>query len=48
MHNHSPGDPTPSRVDIQITQQIVDIEKSLGISVHDRIMHGRGTPASRG
>jgi DNA repair protein RadC len=27
MHNHPSGDPTPSRADIQMTQQIVEIAK---------------------
>jgi len=38
VHNHPSGDPTPSRADIQMTQQIVDIAKPLGIAVHDHII----------
>ena len=38
MHNHPSGDPTPSRADVQMTQQIVDIAKPLGIAVHDHII----------
>ncbi len=41
VHNHPSGDPTPSRADIQMTQQIIDIAKPLGISVHDHIIVGR-------
>jgi DNA repair protein RadC len=41
VHNHPSGDPTPSRADIQMTQQIVDIAKPLGIAVHDHIIVGK-------
>jgi len=33
-----PGDPTPSRADIQMTQQIVAVAQPLGIAVHDHII----------
>ncbi|TBW38238.1 JAB domain-containing protein [Siculibacillus lacustris] len=46
VHNHPSGDPTPSTADIQMTRQIVDIAKSLGISVHDHIVIGREGHAS--
>ncbi len=46
VHNHPSGDPTPSRADIQMTKQIVDIAKPLGISVHDHIIVGRDGHAS--
>jgi DNA repair protein RadC len=46
VHNHPSGDPTPSRADIQMTQQIVDIAKPLGISVHDHIIVGKEGHAS--
>ena len=41
VHNHPGGDPTPSRADIQMTQQIVEIAKPLGILVHDHIIVGK-------
>ena len=41
VHNHPSGDPTPSRADIQMTQQIIDIAKPLGISVHDHLIVGK-------
>ena len=41
VHNHPSGDPTPSRADIQMTQQIVEVAKPLGISVHDHIIVGK-------
>jgi proteasome lid subunit RPN8/RPN11 len=46
MHNHPSGDPTPSRADIQMTQQIVEIGKPLGILVHDHIIVGKAGHAS--
>jgi DNA repair protein RadC len=46
VHNHPSGDPTPSRADIQMTQQIVDIAKPLGIAIHDHIIVGRDGHAS--
>jgi DNA repair protein RadC len=42
VHNHPSGDPTPSRADIEMTRQIVDVAKPLGIAVHDHIIVGRG------
>ena len=41
MHNYPRGDPTPSRADVQMTQQIIDIAKPLGIAVHDHIIVGK-------
>lgn len=46
VHNHPSGDPTPSRADIEMTRQIVDVAKPLGISVHDHIIVGRKGHAS--
>jgi DNA repair protein RadC len=46
VHNHPSGDPTPSRADIEMTQQIAAIASSLGISVHDHIIVGRDGHAS--
>jgi len=40
VHNHPSGDPTPSRVDIDMTKQIVAAAGSLGIAVHDHIIVG--------
>ena len=41
VHNHPSGDPTPSRADIQMTQQIAEIAKPLGIALHDHIIVGK-------
>lgn len=38
MHNHPSGNPEPSAEDIQITRQIVDAGKVVGIPVHDHII----------
>lgn len=46
VHNHPSGDPTPSRADISMTKQIVDITQPLGIIVHDHIIVGRDGHAS--
>ena len=41
VHNHPSGDPTPSRADIDMTRQIVEAAKPLGIVVHDHVIIGR-------
>ena len=46
VHNHPSGDPTPSRADIQMTQQIITVATPLGISVHDHIIVGKEGHAS--
>ena len=46
VHNHPSGDPTPSRADIDMTKQIVDAAKPLGIVVHDHVIVGRQGHAS--
>jgi DNA repair protein RadC len=46
VHNHPSGDPTPSRADIQMTQQIIAVAQPLGIDVHDHIIVGKEGHAS--
>jgi proteasome lid subunit RPN8/RPN11 len=46
LHNHPSGDPTPSRADIQMTREIVEVAKPLGIAVHDHIIVGKEGHAS--
>jgi DNA repair protein RadC len=41
VHNHPSGDPTPSRADIEMTRQIAEVARPLGISVHDHLIVGR-------
>lgn len=40
VHNHPSGDPQPSRADIQLTRDIADAGRKLGISVHDHVIIG--------
>jgi DNA repair protein RadC len=40
VHNHPSGDPAPSRADIDVTRNIVEAGKRLGIAVHDHIIIG--------
>jgi DNA repair protein RadC len=41
VHNHPSGDPMPSRADIEMTKQIVEAAKLMGVTVHDHIIVGR-------
>jgi DNA repair protein RadC len=41
VHNHPSGDPTPSRADIDMTRQIADAARPLGVTIHDHIIVGR-------
>jgi DNA repair protein RadC len=46
VHNHPSGDPSPSRADVEMTQQIVEAARALGIALHDHIIVGRQGHAS--
>ena len=46
LHNHPSGDPTPSRADIEMTKEIIEAGKKLGIVVHDHIIVGKKGYAS--
>ena len=46
VHNQPSGDPTPSRADIEMTREIVETGKRLGITVHDHIIIGKKGHAS--
>ena len=46
VHNHPSGDPKPSRDDIQMTKQIAEAARLLGIALHDHIIVGRAGYAS--
>ncbi len=46
VHNHPSGDPTPSKADIQATRDIVKAAASLGVTVHDHVIIGRGRHTS--
>ncbi|MBS7811902.1 DNA repair protein RadC [Roseococcus sp. XZZS9] len=46
VHNHPSGDPTPSRADIEMTQQIRQAASALDIVVHDHLIMGHGRHVS--
>ena len=46
VHNHPSGDPSPSRADIRMTQEVRDIGKSLGVTLHDHVIVARGGHSS--
>ncbi|WP_298905349.1 DNA repair protein RadC [uncultured Aliiroseovarius sp.] len=46
VHNHPSGDPTPSESDIQMTAQVNDAAKALGIALHDHLIIGKSTELS--
>ncbi|GAB4522718.1 MAG: DNA repair protein RadC [Amphiplicatus sp.] len=46
VHNHPSGDPTPSRADIEMTNQIVKAAQALSIRVHDHLVIGKDREAS--
>ncbi|MGC2203521.1 MAG: DNA repair protein RadC, partial [Stellaceae bacterium] len=41
VHNHPSGDPTPSKADIVVTQDIKKAAAALGIILHDHVIIGR-------
>jgi DNA repair protein RadC len=41
VHNHPSGDPTPSAMDIDLTNQIISAAKPLSIDIHDHIIISR-------
>ncbi len=45
-HNHPSGNPEPSEEDLQITKQIVEAGKIIGIPVHDHIIFADHTYTS--
>jgi DNA repair protein RadC len=46
VHNHPSGDPTPSRDDIDMTNEIRDAGAKLGITLHDHVIIGKTGHAS--
>jgi DNA repair protein RadC len=45
-HNHPSGDPAPSSADVEMTKQVVEAAKALGIAVHDHLVIGADQVAS--
>jgi len=41
VHNHPSGDPTPSRGDIEMTNELKDALEKIGITLHDHVIVGR-------
>ena len=41
VHNHPSGDSAPSRQDINMTREIAEAGKKLGIAVHDHVIVGK-------
>ena len=46
VHNHPSGDPTPSKADIAVTQQVVAAARTVDLGVHDHVIVGRGRETS--
>lgn len=46
VHNHPSGDPTPSKADIDMTNQIIKAAAALNIRVHDHLIIGHKRDAS--
>jgi DNA repair protein RadC len=46
VHNHPSGDPTPSTADIDMTAQVQNALKAVGISLHDHLIITRREYAS--
>jgi len=42
-HNHPAGDPTPSQEDLDITKQLADAGKLLGIEIKDHVIVSKGS-----
>jgi DNA repair protein RadC len=42
VHNHSSGDPTPSRADVEMTEEIREACGVLGVVLHDHVIIGNG------
>ena len=41
VHNHPPGDPTPSQADKQMTGKVKDTPDAVGLALHDHVVIGR-------
>ncbi len=48
VHNHPSGDPAPSRADIQVTRQLREAAKVIGIDLLDHIVVGNKASDSQG
>lgn len=41
VHNHPSGDPTPSRADIDMTKQVREAARAVGLLLHDHVIIGK-------
>lgn len=46
VHNHPSGDPTPSGADVEMTREILDVGKKLGVTLHDHVIVARSGSSS--
>jgi len=46
VHNHPSGDPTPSQSDIDMTAQVEQACKALGLTLHDHLIVGKSRELS--
>lgn len=46
VHNHPSGDPTPSRADVEMTQEVRAAAAALGLTLHDHVVVGLGRTVS--
>lgn len=46
VHNHPSGDPTPSGADVEMTREVQEAGKKLGIALHDHVIVARGGHSS--
>ena len=46
VHNHPSGDPTPSREDLVMTEQVAAACGAIGVTLHDHIVIGKDAEAS--
>ena len=46
VHNHPSGDTTPSKADIEVTRSVARALATVGISLHDHVVIGRGRHSS--
>jgi DNA repair protein RadC len=46
VHNHPSGDVTPSRADVEMTKQVREAAKAVGVALHDHLVIGRGKHSS--
>jgi DNA repair protein RadC len=42
VHNHPSGDPSPSRPDIEMTREVREAARVLGVVLHDHVIVGNG------